>query len=66
MGVGRLRVFFNTHGQGELRAYDGEGTMYADDDGDQMGNVTAQAAGMAMDEGEEEGFGDDSEMLGQD
>ncbi|EAT80797.2 hypothetical protein SNOG_11753 [Parastagonospora nodorum SN15] len=66
LGVGRLRLFLNTHGQGELRTYDGEGTMYADDDGDQMGNVTAQAAGMVMDEGEEEPFGDDSEMLGQD
>jgi hypothetical protein len=66
--VTRLRVFLNTNGQGELRAYDGEGTMYADDDGDQMGNVTAQAAGMVMDEGEgeEEPFGDDSEMMGQD
>ncbi|KAL5116858.1 SCF ubiquitin ligase complex subunit [Pleosporales sp. CAS-2024a] len=65
VGVTRLRVFLNTNGQGELRAYDAEGTMYADD-GDQMGDVTAQAAGMVMDEGEEEPFGDDSEMMGQD
>jgi F-box and leucine-rich repeat protein GRR1 len=70
VGVTRLRVFLNTNGQSEIRGGEGryEGTMYNDaEEGDQMGHVTAQAAGMAMDEmNDEEGFGDDSEMMGQD
>jgi F-box and leucine-rich repeat protein GRR1 len=37
------------------------------EEGDQMGDVTAQANGMAIDEmNDEEDFGNDSEMLGQD
>ncbi len=67
VGVQRLRVFLNTHGQNEDRESsfgDNEGTMYHEgEDADVILNVTAQANGMAIDELDEE-FGNDSEMLG--
>ncbi|OAK99201.1 RNI-like protein [Phaeosphaeriaceae sp. SRC1lsM3a] len=69
VGVTRLRVFLNTNGQTEDRGgYDGESTMYNDaEEGDQMGDVTTQTNGMAIDEmNDDEEFGNDSEMMGQD
>jgi F-box and leucine-rich repeat protein GRR1 len=81
VGVARLRSFLNTSGQdGDGEFFDGHagegdgGTMLyggegdADEGGEGILNVTARANGMAIDEdeGETEGFGDDSEMLGQD
>ena len=72
VGVTRLRVFLNTHGGNEER-YDGEGegTMYNEAEEGDTGvmNVTAGTNGMQIDEmgdNEEEEFGGDSEMLGQD
>jgi F-box and leucine-rich repeat protein GRR1 len=69
VGVTRLRVFLNTNGQAEDRgSYDGQGTMYNEaEEGDQMGDVTNQTDGMVIDEmNDEEDYGNDSEMLGQD
>ncbi|KAF2845874.1 RNI-like protein [Plenodomus tracheiphilus IPT5] len=74
VGVQRLRVFLNTNGQHDDResSYgDNEGTMYNEaEDGDGVVTaVTAQAHGMAIEEGEgdmDEDFGNDSEMAGQD
>jgi F-box and leucine-rich repeat protein GRR1 len=70
LGVQRLRVFMNTNGGDDAdRETDAfgvnDGTMYhEDEDGDNMVVVTAQANIMAIDEEDE--FGNDSEMLGQD
>jgi F-box and leucine-rich repeat protein GRR1 len=70
VGVQRLRVFMNTNGgddvDNEDNAFDlNDGTMYhEDEDGDNMVVVTAQANIMAIDEEDE--FGNDSEMAGQD
>ncbi|CAE7013292.1 hypothetical protein PTNB73_00966 [Pyrenophora teres f. teres] len=68
MGVQRLRGFMNSHSGDDVdrdtNAFN-DGTMYHDDeDGDNMVVVTAQANIMAIDEEDE--FGNDSEMLGQD
>lgn len=74
VGVSRLRIFLNTHGDREDRGDydgDGEGTMYNEaEDGDSgMRNVTQGTNGMQIDEmgdQEDEMFGGDSEMMGQD
>lgn len=69
-GVKRLRNFMNTNGGEDVdREGDGFGvddrTMFREDeDGDNMVVVTAQANIMAIDEEDE--FGNDSEMAGQD
>ena len=68
-GVSRLRQFLNTdhdHQNRQASFSDNEGTMYEDgEEPDVILNVTAQANGMAIDENEDEDFGD-SEMLGPD
>jgi F-box and leucine-rich repeat protein GRR1 len=70
IGVQRLRVFMNTNGGEDVdRDTDGfgadDGTMYhEDEEGDNMMTMTAQANIMAIDEEDE--FGNDSEMAGQD
>lgn len=69
-GVLRLRAFMNTNGGEDVdRETDGfgndDGTMYhEDEEGDNMMTMTAQANIMAIDEEDE--FGNDSEMAGQD
>jgi F-box and leucine-rich repeat protein GRR1 len=63
LGVKHLRDFMNVDAETDAFGVN-DGTMYHDDeDGDTMMVVTAQANIMAIDEDE---FGDDSEMAGQD
>jgi F-box and leucine-rich repeat protein GRR1 len=66
IGVQRLRNYLNVDtGPTHPQAFHADGTMFdASEDPDDVGNVTAQANGMAIDEDED--FGEGSEMMGQD
>lgn len=63
VGVSRLRTFLNHDEDQGSRQDSRERTMYHEEEGDQgIGNVTAQAGGMMIDEEGDEEFGGDSEM----
>ncbi|KAF1919098.1 ubiquitin ligase complex F-box protein GRR1 [Ampelomyces quisqualis] len=66
LGVSRLRGFLNHTGQtADQDGYHGQATMFQDaDEGDQIGHVTNQTNGMAIEEVMDDETFDDSEMMG--